>query len=429
MEKLSLFLEQKLMPLGERINKIKLLQVVRDSMMPMIPLIISGSMVLLLLNFPWIDKVVPAGILTELKNILVPLFNGTMSIISLFISFLIGYNYSKLTNKDENPIFAGLISLVAFIIVTPSTITVGKEAVGGVIPTDYLGSKGMFVAIIIGYLFAKLFVYLMSGKLKITLPEGVPPMVAKSFESLIPAFLTLVVVCIFNYIMTLTPFGNVHSVIGEMIQKPLLAIGTGLPALLISQGLIQLLWFFGLHGDNLVGAVMEPILTTAGMENLAAYEAGKSLPYIITQQFASLFVVIAFISLVIAIVIVARSNRLKEVGKLSLLPACFCISEPIVFGLPIVMNVILVIPWVIVRPVFGIITYAFMYFGLCPAPTGVTLPWTTPPILSGFLATNSIMGAVVQIICIIVGVLIFIPFVKVLDKAYRKEEAEKQQGE
>lgn len=426
MEKLTLFLEQKLMPLGERINRIKLLQVIRDSMMPLIPLIISGSMVLLLLNFPWIDKVVPVGILTELKNILVPLYNGTMSIISLFIAFLIGYNYSKLTNKDENPIFSGLISLVAFIIVTPSTITVGKESVGGVIPTDYLGSKGMFVAIIVGYLFAKLFVYLMNGKLKITLPEGVPPMVAKSFESLIPAFFTLVAVCIFNYIMTLTPFGNVHSVIGEMIQKPLLVIGTGLPALLISQGLSQLLWFFGLHGDNLVGAVMEPILTTAGMENLAAYESGKSLPYIITQQFASLFVVIAFISLVIAIVIVARSNRLKEVGKLSLLPACFCISEPIVFGLPIVMNVILVIPWVIVRPIFGLITYAFMYFGLCPAPTGVTLPWTTPPILSGFLATNSVMGAIVQIICIIVGVLIFIPFVKVLDNTYRKEESEKK---
>lgn len=165
------------------------------------------------------------------------------------------------------------------------------------------------------------------------------------------------------------------------------------------------------------------------MENLAAYNAHKTLPYIITQQFASLFVVIAFISLVIAIVIVSKSNRLKEVGKLSLIPACFCISEPIVFGLPIVMNVILLIPWIIVRPVFGLITYAFMYFGLCPAPTGVTLPWTTPPILSGFLATNSIMGAVVQIICLIIGVLIFIPFVKILDKTYRKEEAEKEQGE
>lgn len=121
--------------------------------------------------------------------------------------------HSKLTNKEENLIFSGLISLVAFIIVTPSTITVGKEAIGGVIPTDYSGSKGMFVEIIIGCVFAKMFVYLMSGKLKIKLPEGVPPMVAKSFESLIPAFCTLVNVCIFNYIMSLISFGNVHSVI------------------------------------------------------------------------------------------------------------------------------------------------------------------------------------------------------------------------
>lgn len=247
-------------------------------------------------------------------------------------------------------------------------------------------------------------------------------MVSDSFSSLIPAFITLLIICIFNFLMTLTPYENIHAFITTIIQTPLMNIGTGLAATVFTQGLIQLLWFFGLQGDDLVGAVTNPILTTASAENLTAYQAGQDLPYIITQQFVQLFILIAFISLVIAIVIVSKSNRLKETGKLAIVPACFNISEPTVFGIPLVMNFILFIPWVLIRPIFVLITYAFMYFGLCPAPTGVMLPWTTPPILSGFLATNSIMGSVVQIVCLVVGVLIFIPFVKVIDKQYRAEE-------
>lgn len=158
------------------------------------------------------------------------------------------------------------------------------------------------------------------------------------------------------------------------------------------------------------------------MENLSAYTAGDAVPYIITDQFRALFVMIAFMSLVIAILIVSKSNRLKGVGKVAVLPATFCISEPVVFGAPVVMNAMLFIPWVLSRPVFGLITWLFMKFGLCPYPTGVAIPWTTPPVLSGFLATNSIMGAVVQIICLAIGVLMFIPFVKMIDKTYHQEE-------
>lgn len=423
MNKMSLWLEEKLLPIGVKVNSVKFLRVVRESMMPTIPFIIVGSMVLIILNFPFIEKVVPASAMTFLSNVLSPLTSTTMSLVALFLAFLVGYNYVNDTiDNKANPVYCGLTTLIGFFCLTPFTLTQGEEVVTGVIPTAYMGSSGMFIALVASYFVAKLYCWIFNKDIKIKMPDSVPPNVMSSFEALIPAGIALVTVCIVNYLFTLTPWGNIHDAFSAILERPLLAIGTGLPAILIGQTLAQLLWFLGIHGDQIVGSVMDPILQAASLKNAEAFQAGQELPFIITDQFRALFMVIGFMSLVIAVVIVAKSSNLKSIGKVSIVPAMFCISEPIVFGMPVIMNVTLFIPWLLVRPVFGIITYAFMYFGLCPYPTGAVVPWTTPPLLSGFLATNSIMGAVVQLICLVVGVLMFIPFVKIIDNKYRRDE-------
>lgn len=423
MNKMSLWLEEKLLPIGVKVNSVKFLRVVRESMMPTIPFIIVGSMVLIILNFPFIEKVVPASAMTFLSNVLSPLTSTTMSLVALFLAFLVGYNYVNDTiDNKANPVYCGLTTLIGFFCLTPFTLTQGEEVVTGVIPTAYMGSSGMFIALVASYFVAKLYCWIFNKDIKIKMPDSVPPNVMSSFEALIPAGIALVTVCIVNYLFTLTPWGNIHDAFSAILERPLLAIGTGLPAILIGQTLAQLLWFLGIHGDQIVGSVMDPILQAASLKNAEAFQAGQELPFIITDQFRALFMVIGFMSLVIAVVIVAKSSNLKSIGKVSIVPAMFCISEPIVFGMPVIMNVTLFIPWLLVRPVFGIITYAFMYFGLCPYPTGAVVPWTTPPLLSGFLATNSIMGAVVQFICLVVGVLMFIPFVKIIDNKYRRDE-------
>ncbi len=423
MNKMSLWLEEKLLPIGVKVNSIKFLRVVRESMMPTIPFIIVGSMVLIILNFPFIENVVPASVMTFLSNVLSPLTSTTMSLVALFLAFLVGYNYVNDTiDNKANPVYCGLTTLIAFFCLTPFTLTQGEEVVTGVIPTAYMGSSGMFIALVASYFVAKLYCWIFNKDIKIKMPDSVPPNVMSSFEALIPAGIALITVCIVNYLFTLTPWGNIHDAFSAILERPLLAIGTGLPAILIGQTLAQLLWFLGIHGDQIVGSVMDPILQAASLKNAEAFQAGQELPFIITDQFRALFMVIGFMSLVIAVVIVAKSSNLKSIGKVSIIPAMFCISEPIVFGMPVIMNVTLFIPWLLVRPVFGIITYAFMYFGLCPYPTGAVVPWTTPPLLSGFLATNSIMGAVVQLICLVVGVLMFIPFVKIIDNKYRRDE-------
>lgn len=422
MNKINTILENKLLPLGVKLNNIRFLQVLRISMMTTIPFIIAGSFGLIILNIPYIDQVLPASFMGALSSILTPMTKTTLNLIGFLLAFLVGYNYSKLAYPEGQPIYCGLTTIIGFLTLTPLTMMAGNEEITNVISMAYTGSSGMFVALIGGYLIAKVYCTIISKNIKIKMPDSVPPAVSESFESLLPAVITLVVVCILNYILSLTPFGNIHNLITNVLQKPLMVIGTGLPALILAQGFAQVLWFLGLQGDSIVDSVFNPILQTAGLENLSAYQANDPLPYIITDQFRALFVVMAFMSLVIAVLIVSKSKRLKEVGKISALPALFCISEPIVFGMPIVMNPIIFIPWILCRPIFAIISYAFMYFGLCPYPTGVVIPWTTPAILSGFLSTNSIMGAVVQIICLVVGVLLFIPFVKLLDKQYVHEE-------
>ncbi|WP_267897431.1 PTS transporter subunit EIIC [Thomasclavelia ramosa] len=244
MDKFSKFLEEKLMPIGQKINNIRFLQVIRMAMMPLIPFIIAGSFTLIVLNFPFIDKVLPAGFLEMLGNVLSPLSGTTLSLVAMFLAFLMGYNYAKTEEQKCEEVYAGITTLVAFLIVSPLSITVGEEVIRGVIPTTYMGSQGMFVALILCYLVAKVYCKILSSKLKIKLPDSVPPMVSSSFESLIPVIITLVLVCSINYCFTLTSFGNIHALVNEIIQKPLLLIGTGLPALLISQGLAQLLWLF-----------------------------------------------------------------------------------------------------------------------------------------------------------------------------------------
>ena len=124
-----------------------------------------------------------------------------------------------------------------------------------------------------------------------------------------------------------------------------------------------------------------------------------------------------FFSLVIALVLFAKKATAgAEIGKISVPAGIFNISEPVAFGLPVVLNVFILIPWVLVMVVFVISTYCFMRFGIVPRPTGVQIPWTTPPLISGFLATNSIMGALLQAFNLFIGVLIWLPFIRIINK-------------
>ena len=234
----------------------------------------------------------------------------------------------------------------------------------------------------------------------------------------------LIVRIFFSY----TPFETAQNFIYTVIQQPLTVLGSGLPATIVAVLLVQFFWFFGLHGQIIVNSVFDPIWFALNDQNLKAFQAGEELPNIITKQFIDTFLVGMggsgmTLAVIVLIFLIGRSRQIKELGKLGAPPGLFNVNEPIIFGLPIIMNPLVLIPWLLAPVVVTIITYTAMSIGLVPKPAGVIVPWTTPIGLSGFLATgNAWQGAVMQIFNLFVVMAIWWPFLKILDKQYYERE-------
>ena len=210
-----------------------------------------------------------------------------------------------------------------------------------------------------------------------------------------------------------------------LIQKPLTGLGSSLPATLLALFLVQFLWFFGLHGQIIVNSVMDPIWNTLMLDNLEAYQNGEALPHIVTKPFMETFTVgLGGSGMTLAVVIlmafVLKKKQYRDVGRLALAPGIFNVNEPAIFGMPIVLNATILIPWVVAPLVVTTFNYLVMAAGLVPAPTGVSVPWTVPVIASGVLATNSWLGGLLQVIDVVLVGMIWYPFLRILD---RQQEA------
>jgi PTS system cellobiose-specific IIC component len=417
-------LESILMPLAEKIGKNKYLIAIRDGFLLSMPLLIVGSFFLLIANFP-----IPGW-----TNFWARFFgenwdayfakptDATFSIMAMLAVVGIGYSFSEQMQVDK--LFGAAVSLVCWFLIMPYKIMVNDTAVSG-IPLGWVGSKGIFVGIIVAFLSVHIYAWVNKKGWIIKMPDGVPPTVAKSFSALIPAGISVLVFFIINIIFAMTPYDNAFNFIFTILQTPLLKLGNTLPAMVIAYIFLHLFWFFGVNGGSVVGAVFNPILQTLSAENLAALQAGQPLPNIISQQFQDLFATFggcgSTLSLLIAMLFFCRSKRIKELGKLAFIPGLFGINEPIVFGLPILLNPMILIPFMLVPTINIVISYFCMSIGLVPLCSGVAIPWTMPVILSGFLATGW-RGAVLQLFLLALGVFIYMPFIKMMDKQYMEDE-------
>ncbi|MDK2599401.1 PTS cellobiose transporter subunit IIC [Bacillus stercoris] len=391
-EKISQFL----VPIAGRLNNNRYLQVLRDAFMLAFPLTIFGSIFVVLTNLPFLNKIMNTSMLTSFQSHFDIASTATMGIMSVFVVFGIGYYLSK--SYQVEAIFGGAIALVSFLLLTPFIVQPETgDAITGVIPVDRLGAKGMFLGMITAFLSGEIYRRIVQKNLTIKMPAGVPPAVAKSFAALIPAFITLTVFLLINVMVTLFFKTNMHDVIYHAIQAPLVGLGSGIIPTLIAVFFIQILWFFGLHGQIIINSVMDPIWNTLQVENLSAYTAEKKFSYYFKTVYGDLYSRDGrngmTLAIVFTILIFMKSRQMKQVSKLGLAPGIFNVNEPIIFGLPIVMNPIIIVPWVLAPMVVTLVTYLAMSAGLVPPPTGVTVPWTVPLFINGIMATNSIMGA------------------------------------
>jgi len=417
-------LETFFMGLAERIGQNKYLIAVRDGFLLSMPLLVVGSFFLLFANFPipgWTEfwaKIFGENWTTYLEK---PT-NATFAIMAILAVIGIGYSFAAQMKVDK--LFGAAISLVSWFLLMPYEIIKDGVKVSG-IPLGWVGAKGIFIGIICSFLAVHIYSFVDKKGWVIKMPEGVPPTVVKSFAALIPSGVVILVFFLINTGFGLTSYGNAFSFVYGILQAPLLRLGNTLGAMVTAYIFLHFFWFFGVNGGSVVGAVFNPILQTLSAENLSALQSGNALPNIISQQFQDLFATFggagSTLSLLIAMLFICKSKRIKELGKIAFIPGLFGINEPIIFGLPIVLNPVLLVPFILVPTMNIVISYIVMNLGLVPFCSGVAIPWTTPVIISGFLSTGW-RGAVLQLVLLVLGVFVYIPFIKVMDKQYLLDE-------
>ncbi|MFO5558106.1 PTS sugar transporter subunit IIC, partial [Klebsiella pneumoniae] len=301
------------------------------------------------------------------------------------------------------------------------------EVIKGVIPVSMVGSQGLFVAIVISLLSTEIYRLVASRNLVIRMPDGVPPAVAKSFLALIPGFCVLAVVLALRLAVEASPFGDINSMIATLIGIPMHHVGGTLPGMIISVILIGILWTLGLHGDAIVLVFIQPVWLSNMSENLTAFQNGQPIPHIITQQFYDLWIAPggtgALLGLVIFMLLRSRSQQMKQLGKIAAPGALFNISEPMVFGIPLVMNPYFFLPFILTPVLLVIVSYTAMATGLVAPPAGIALPFTTPIFISGYLATGGhISGTVLQVVNLAISLVVYYPFFRAWDRLKAKEE-------
>lgn len=422
MKKIIQFLEKYFVPVAGKIGSQRHLVAIRDGFVAIMPLILAGSLAVLFNNLPipgWENLM--KGIFGAKWNTLGGnIWNGTFAVMSLLVVFTISYNLAKSYDKDG--LAAGVVSFGSLIMLYAAS---PKD---WAIPFAYLGAQGLFVALFVALVATEIFVKLMGNKrLVIKLPDGVPPAVSRSFAALLPSLITLVVFGVLSVVLAAIGIPDIHKFIFTLIQQPLLGLAGSLGAALFIVFLVHLLWFFGLHGTNILLPVTSALFLPLMDANVKAFQAHQAAPNIITSSFFDTFVYMGgagtSVCLLIAILIKGKREENKAKARLGVGPALFNINEPVLFGMPLVLNPIYAIPFILTPLVLTITSYAAIASGIVPR-TIAMVHWTMPPIISGFLATGSVMGIILQLVNILIGIIIYLPFVLVSEKHANELEAQ-----
>lgn len=344
------------------------------------------------------------------------------SLIALYISFSIAYIF--VSKRKHSGITGGFISMASFILLIPQTVGTGDSMVSG-IDFTYTGSQGIVIALIVSLLVSQLYCFLIERGLKIKLPKSVPSMVSESLE---PAFVSMaifLVIFVIRVIVSYTDFGSFYEMINQIIATPLMKVGTSIPAGLLILFLGNLFWFFGIHPSTIQGPY-SPVLLMMVFDNIAKFQAGEPMLYVtnvLVYLIAGLGANGNTIGLLISM-FTAKSKRYKSMLKISFVPHLFNINEPLIFGMPVILNPIFFIPMTFSAVITGLLTWVGLsIISISYNPLMEMLPWTTPVFIKYFFAGGFSLFVLV-VFLIIVNVILYYPFFKMADKLALVEELE-----
>lgn len=428
------FLNEKVVPQVMRFINTKAMRALKDGIMYAMPMIIVGAFFMLVGNFPvpafteWLAEVGIAPVFSQLSD-------STFGVIAMIAAVGIAYTYVK--NEGYAGLPAGIIALCTFFILQPASVDpelLADPTSGvGAILKGWTGGKGMIGAIVAGLLVGWVYSIFLNKKVTIKMPAGVPEGVANAFTSPLPGFAIITGAGIV-YAIAITSTGSTPiELIYTYLSMPLQGLTDSFGGVIAMGFVIPFFWMFGIHGSTIIGdGIMGPMLLANSAENQAILDAGLELTlanggHIVTKQFLDQFMTVTgsgvTIGLVLFMVFFAKSKQMRDLGKLGIVPSIFNVNEPILFGVPIVLNPIMAVPFILTPILTGVIEYAALASGLCPLYGGVIVPWTTPAIISGFLV-GGWKTALLQAVCLAVSVATYFPFARMLDKQYVKAESE-----
>ena len=418
-------LSQGLMTFATKIQQNKYISAISNGLLSTLPLMMVGAIgsIINSLGIPALqDFLVSSGLKTIVS---LPAEVGN-NMVALFASFAIAYRYAQSDKKDA--LTAGVLSLMAFLFITPLQYSETGSVTG--IPSQWLGSAGLFVAMIVGILTSKLFCTFIDKKITIKLPDSVPPVISRTFASILPALAIAFCSLVLAFLFTKTGFGSVHGFVYAVLSKPLSALGGSFPALLVAVLAVHLFWAVGVHGTMVALSIFMPLWAPLDAANLAAFNAGQPAASIVCMQFFFLSGFIGGAGNTLALILNMMTSKVesnKTLAKLAIVPGLFGINEPIIFGMPIVLNPLMLIPFIVSPTLCTILGYIMVKIGLLAAPTGISSISGMPVVVSQILQGGWTWGLWV-IICLVISYFIYRPFFKMYEKKQLEEMPDDQQA-
>lgn len=407
LDQLTYWIEENMAPKVSKFTENKFIVAIRQAFMDTIPLMLIGSIFLIVWLLPiqaWTDFIAP------FSDKIAVMVSYTFSVLGLVGAFTIAYRMAQ--NLKIDPIMPSIYSVLGFLVLTPPET--------GAIPMNFLGGTGLFGAIVVGLFSALTVKYFYDHNITIKMPKEVPSGIANMFASILPGFFILSLVWLVRVVLNF----DFHSFILTLLQ-PLVAAGDSVWALNLEALINRLAWSVGIHGYTVVQSVAMPFWTMAATENAAAAAVGEVIPHVGTSMFLDGLALWsgAVTWPVVGLLLFSKLRSFRTLGRLNAPAGFFCIWEPILFGLPIILNPLLIIPFILTG-VWGV-TFAWLMvsIGWVTVPY-VTIPMIAPPILSGFLATGGDWRAIPISIAVLLGAtIIWYPFIKSWERIRAKENS------
>jgi PTS system cellobiose-specific IIC component len=414
------FLNHYVVPPLTALSENTYMSAIRAGMVSIVPLTIIGGVFMIVAYLPVPEFTIAGFHIPSWESVIAPYLpllqvpvTATFGLLSVFVCFAIGYDLGK--RLEQEAIVSALLATTVFLLMQ---INLDDHS----LVMDNLGSKGLFVAIVVAIIAVRVQKLFTDRNLVIKMPESVPPVVYESFLSLIPLFFLVVVFWLIRFVCGV----DINAIVQHAFS-PLVFALSSLPGILVYAFMVTMLWSVGINGDNALDAIVAPIFLQYLAANVEATTHGQPLPYITANGFFTTFVNVGGTGATIALALVLWNSRepgFRKVSRLSLPTQIFQINEPIFFGIPIVLNPIFMIPYILNALILTASTYLLMYAGVIHKPF-VNVPWTTPPIIGHYLVTGGDWRAAIWgVLSIVIAMVVYYPFAKVAERQRLKAEAE-----